>query len=117
MTAVEYINKHFRNGHGPINVNISNHFAAGCMMILDGHLDAGVKMIRGSITLVNQLCNQEKWIDDESCVKSGFTRISQTAEKSIVDYAIKNPAKAFHEVKPNNELLKIGPKEEIKAAN
>jgi hypothetical protein len=117
MKAVEYIEKHFHNGLAPFNVFISNNFAAGCMMIIDGHHDAGVKMIRGTISLVNRLCNQEKRIDDESCVKSGFARISKTAEDSMVNFAKKYPAKAFHAVRPSNELLKIGPEKEIEAAD
>jgi hypothetical protein len=117
MTSQEYINKHFCNGFAPKDVNISDHFALGCKLIIDGQLDAGVKMIRGSIIMINKICNQEAWVDAEGFVKSGFTRISKTAEESMVNYAKKNPVGAFHAVKPHKELLAIGPAKEREAVN
>ena len=53
MTASELINKYFvkENGYQPKNANVSNHFALGCKLIIEGHVDAGLKIIAGAMTL------------------------------------------------------------------
>lgn len=86
MTAPEIIGSLFikENAYQPKNVDISDHFAMGCKLVIDGHIDAGLKMVSGAMTLAG--CK------------------NATHEKQIRDYVKKNPAEAFHLVRPHAEL-------------
>ena len=89
MTASELINKYFvkENGYQPKNVDISDHFALGCKLIIEGHVDAGLKIISGAMTLAG--CRND------------------THEKQIKAYAVKSPAEAALMVKPHCEVEKM----------
>lgn len=86
MTASELINKYFvkENGYQPINIIASDHFASGCKLFIDGHIDAGLKMVSGAFKLIGG--------------------VSDTKQKQIRDYVKKNPAEAFHMVRTHAEL-------------
>lgn len=86
MTAPEIIGSLFikENGYQPKNVDISDHFSMGCKLVIDGHIDAGLKMVSGAFKLIGG--------------------VSDTKQKQIRDYVKKNPAEAFHLVRPHAEL-------------
>ena len=89
MTAAELINKYFvkENGYQPINIIASDHFALGCKLIIEGKVDAGLKIISGAMTLAG--CR------------------NAVHEKQIKAYAVKSPAEAALMVKPHCEVEKI----------
>ena len=86
MTAPEIIESLFikENGYQPKNVDVSDHFAVGCMLIIEGKIDAGFKMVSGALSLAG-------------CKNAAH-------EKQIRAYAGKNPAEAALMVKPHYEI-------------
>lgn len=89
MTASELINKYFvkENGYQPKNVDISDHFALGCKLIIEGKVDAGLKIISGAMTFAG-------------CRNAAH-------EKQIKAYVRNSPAEAGLMVKPHCEVGKI----------
>ncbi len=89
MTASELINKYFvkENVYEPVNIIASDHFALGCMLIIGGKVDAGLKIIAGAMTLAG--CR------------------NATHERQIRSYVRKSPAEAALMVKPHCEVEKI----------
>ncbi len=89
MTASELINKYFvkENGYQPKNVDISDHFALGCKLIIEGKVDAGLKIIAGAMILAG-------------CRNAAH-------EKQIKAYARNSPAEAGLMVKPHCEIAKL----------
>ncbi|HAE38385.1 MAG TPA: hypothetical protein DCG57_07075 [Candidatus Riflebacteria bacterium] len=88
MTVPEIIGKYFlkKNGFQPEDVDVSDHFAVGCMLIIQGFNDAGIKMISGAFKLIGD--------------------VNATSQKQLKAYAKKNPEKAFLLVKPHHEIEK-----------
>ncbi|PKL41669.1 MAG: hypothetical protein CVV41_18120 [Candidatus Riflebacteria bacterium HGW-Riflebacteria-1] len=86
MTAPELIESLFikENGYQPANIIASDHFAVGCMLIIEGKIDAGLKIVSGAFKLIGG--------------------VSDTKQKRIRDYVKKNSAEAFHLVRPHAEL-------------
>ena len=89
MTASELINKYFvkENDYQPKNVDISDHFALGCKLIIEGHVDAGLKIIAGAMTLAG-------------CRNAAH-------EKQIKAYVRNSPSEAGLMVKPHCEVGKL----------
>lgn len=89
MTASELINKYFVKGNGlaPKNADVSNHFALGCRLIIEGHVDAGLKIISGAMTFAG-------------CRNAAH-------EKQIKAYVRNSPAEAGVMVKPHWEVGKL----------
>ncbi len=89
MTASELINKYFvkENGLAPKNADVSNHFALGCKLIIEGKGDAGLKIISGAMTFAG-------------CRNAAH-------EKQIRTYARNSPAEAGLMVKPHCEIAKL----------
>ncbi|PKL46186.1 MAG: hypothetical protein CVV42_17345 [Candidatus Riflebacteria bacterium HGW-Riflebacteria-2] len=89
MTAPEIIESLFikENGYQPANIIASDHFALGCMLIIEGKIDAGLKIISGALSLAG-------------CKNAAH-------EKQIRAYAGKNPAEAALMVKPHYEIEKL----------
>ncbi len=89
MNASELINKYFvkENGVAPKNANVSNHFALGCKLIIEGHVDAGLKIIDGAMTLAG-------------CRNAAH-------EKQIKAYVKNSPSEAGLMVKPHCEVWKL----------
>ncbi len=91
MTASELINKYFvkENGYQPKNVDISDHFALGCKLIIEGHVDAGLKIIAGAMTL------------------AGCRTVAH--EKQVKAYVRNSPAEAGLMVWSHCEIAKLMP--------
>lgn len=89
MNAQELISKYFlkENGYQPKNVDISDHFALGCRLVIEGKIDAGLKIISGAMTLAG-------------CKNAAH-------EKQIKAYATNNPAEAALMAKPHCEIEKL----------
>jgi len=89
MTASELINKYFvkENGYEPVNIIASDHFALGCKLIIEGLVDAGLKIIAGAMTLAG-------------CRNAAH-------EKQIKAFARNNPAEAGLMTRPHREVEKL----------